>query len=285
MKNWYKNIDKILNILKMKNEKSTKIIGILGPQGIGKSTIGKIISESIIKKMKKKSISISLDDFYLTYKERKEKKIKFRGPPGTHDFKKLRKFINDIRDEKIKELKLPIFNKGLFKGKGDFEGYTYIDKPDFIIWEGWFNGLLPVYNNFIDNKKKSNSKYINNSINDNKSIINIKNDNKNYSCINLENDSLLKKYVKFWDFYILIILRPVDFKYSFEWRMEAEKKNKDGKMSDEEIKEFVKYFLECLNPDIYYDYLLEYRRKNSLKTILFLIDKKHEIIDSEFINF
>lgn len=313
---WKKNIIKIINILRKKNPKNPKIIGILGPQGIGKSTIANYLSETIQKSLKKKSKSISLDDFYLTYKQREKRKIKFRGPPGTHDFLKLEKFIKNIKNEKINKIEFPIFNKGLFNGKGDFQGYQIIDKPDYIIWEGWFNGLLPVYcnsENFKDMEKYKeffeNYRFDENElkIKQNKIDFDLENEfgndifkfdhlnkfinendygfEKNVSKINLKNDFLLKKYVGFWDFYFLIILKPLDFKFSFDWRLEAEDKNKDGKMSEKEIKEFVQYFMDCLNPDIYYDYLIQYRKKNCLKTIIFTIDKKHEIIDSEFINF
>ena len=65
----------------------------------------------------------------------------------------------------------------------------------------------------------------------------------------------LQKYK--WDEWItrLYVLRPTDFDFSIDWRLEAEKKMGKG-MSEQEIRSFVHYFFESLSPSVYYDNLV-----------------------------
>lgn len=96
----------------------------------------------------KKVISFSSDDFYLPLKDRLELQaknpvLKYRGPPGTHDSKMIRKVLQDIKEGNKTEI--PIFDKSLSNGQGDRAGYKTILDPssyDFCIFEGWFNGLI-----------------------------------------------------------------------------------------------------------------------------------------------
>lgn len=67
------------------------VIGILGSQGTGKTTITKILP-LIWQYLNLSSVAISLDDLYKTYQDRKEllkldSRLIWRGPPGTHDIK------------------------------------------------------------------------------------------------------------------------------------------------------------------------------------------------------
>ena len=70
------------------NSKQKKIL-ISGSQGIGKSTLLKIIEKNVLKFYEKKILTLSLDDYYLSKKERiiLSKKIHplliTRGVPGT----------------------------------------------------------------------------------------------------------------------------------------------------------------------------------------------------------
>lgn len=75
---------------------SKQIIGIQGCQGSGKSTISKLISGYFKNFENINAEYISIDDFYMTYKERMDNNIHFRGPPGTHDLSLMEDFFGSV---------------------------------------------------------------------------------------------------------------------------------------------------------------------------------------------
>ena len=87
-----------------------------GSQGIGKSSLVKIIKKIIKKFYSKKVLLLSLDDYYLSKSERtilgqkKHKLLTTRGVPGTHNIKNL---IRDIKKFEFNKypLNIPIFDK------------------------------------------------------------------------------------------------------------------------------------------------------------------------------
>lgn len=76
-----------------------RVLGMQGPQGSGKSTICELISEFFRTFSDSNCETVSLDDFYLTFEQRQELGIRFRGPPGTHDFDLLSRFYEQFRTE------------------------------------------------------------------------------------------------------------------------------------------------------------------------------------------
>ena len=99
-----------------KKDNKTKIIGLSGGQGAGKSTITGILKLILKKEYGLNLCVFSIDDFYKTKEERvkmsKNKHPLFltRGVPGTHDVKELRRTINLFK-KSIYPIKTPIFNK------------------------------------------------------------------------------------------------------------------------------------------------------------------------------
>ena len=87
---FYLPIGKMINDEYLKNKK-TKIIGLTGGQGSGKSTISNILKIILKEGFNLETVIFSIDDFYKTFSERKilSKKINTlfltRGVPGTHD--------------------------------------------------------------------------------------------------------------------------------------------------------------------------------------------------------
>ena len=75
--------------------KKTKIIGLTGGQGSGKSTISNILKIILKEGYKLNTITFSIDDFYKTLNDRRKMSKKIsplfltRGVPGTHDTKLL----------------------------------------------------------------------------------------------------------------------------------------------------------------------------------------------------
>ena len=72
-------------------DKKTKLIGLSGGQGSGKSTISNILKIILKEGFNLKTVTFSIDDFYKTLKEREKMSIEVsplfltRGVPGTHD--------------------------------------------------------------------------------------------------------------------------------------------------------------------------------------------------------
>ena len=89
-----------MNILK---KKKTKVIGLTGGQGTGKSTISNILKIILKEAYNLETVIFSIDDFYKTLQERKKMSKKIsnlfltRGVPGTHDTKMLFKCIKNLK--------------------------------------------------------------------------------------------------------------------------------------------------------------------------------------------
>jgi len=91
--------DKLIPIINYICSSKSKKFLFGGSQGIGKSSFINIISKTIEKFYNKKILLLSLDNYYLSRKQRLQlsKKIhqllKTRGVPGTHDIEKLFVFL------------------------------------------------------------------------------------------------------------------------------------------------------------------------------------------------
>ena len=127
-------------------KKKTKVIGLTGGQGTGKSTISNILKIILKEAYKLETVIFSIDDFYKTLSERKKisKKISklflTRGVPGTHDTKMLLQCINNLKKNNFKKMIIPKFDKSIddrcIKNK-----WTKVkNKPNIVIFEGWCVG-------------------------------------------------------------------------------------------------------------------------------------------------
>ena len=123
-------------------------LGVQGTQGSGKSTCAqflKLIFESLYAK---KTLVISIDDFYLTRAERQELAsdihplFETRGVPGTHDLVLLQQVLRQCDNFQQGNLvSVPTFDKSL-DDRAAFERWQTISQPvDIIILEGWCVGL------------------------------------------------------------------------------------------------------------------------------------------------
>ena len=102
-----------------RSKRKTILVGLSGAQGTGKTTLSNIIKIILEEKYKLKTINISIDDFYKTFKERflmsKKKHSLFltRGVPGTHDLQLLRHVLINLKRKKFKSIYLPRFDKSI----------------------------------------------------------------------------------------------------------------------------------------------------------------------------
>ena len=71
LKNFYLPICENINNSYLKN-KNTRILGLSGGQGSGKSTISNILKIILKEGFNLHTVIFSIDDFYKTYKERKK---------------------------------------------------------------------------------------------------------------------------------------------------------------------------------------------------------------------
>ncbi len=251
-------------------EKKTKVIGLTGGQGTGKSTISKILKIILKEAYQLETVIFSIDDFYKTLEERKliAKKISplflTRGAPGTHDTEMLYRCIKNLKNNKFKKLMIPKFDKSIDDRSSKKKWLKVEKKPNVVIFEGWCVGVKA-------QKKKDLINPINRleKLKDYKKIWRQK--------VNLE---IKKSYKKIFDLIDkLIFLKVPSFKHVYKWRLLQEKKLRitsrgNKTMTDKEIKNFIMYY--------------ERLTKHMLKTLpeaadtVIKIDEKHRLKSIKF---
>lgn len=238
------------------------IQGILGGQGTGKTTLTTVL-HLLLKKLGYASVGISIDDFYKTYEDRqlllkKDPRLIWRGPPGTHDLELAIKVLDDLRYLR-QPIAIPRFDKSLHHGHGDRIQPQLIDYADIILFEGWFLGTIPVDNHVFLNPPFP--------IVTSEDIQFAQDMNEN-----------LKQYLSLWQrLDRLMIFCPVDYRYSLQWRKDAEHKmmatGKSG-MSDQEIEAFVYYFWKSLHPQLFIKPLTQ---NSDLTDLVIEINQNHAL--------
>ena len=211
---FYLPIGKMINDEYLKNKK-TKIIGLTGGQGSGKSTISKILKIILKEGFSLDTVIFSIDDFYKTFKERKlmSKKISplflTRGVPGTHDINMMLDFFKKSKARKFKNMKLPNFNKAIDDRFPKNKWNTINKRPDVIIFEGWCVGARAESNKTL--KKSINSME---KANDHKLVW------RKYV-----NQQLKTKYKKLYSqLNCMIYLKAKNFTLLQKWRLKQERK-------------------------------------------------------------
>ena len=269
LKNFYLPICKKINREYAKNKK-TKIIGLTGGQGTGKSTISKILKIVLKEVYNLETVIFSIDDFYKTRKERKimAKRISplflTRGVPGTHDAKMLFNCIKNLKKNKFKKMMVPKFDKSKDDRSPKSKWLAVKKKPNIVVFEGWCVGVAP--------QKKKDLVIPVNKLEEQKA--------KKKIWRKTVNKELQSKYQQIFSLIDkLIFLKVPSFKYVFKWRLLQEKKlrvNSKGHkiMSNEQIKNFIMYY--------------ERITKNMLKilphkaNIVINIDKSHRLKSIKF---
>ena len=227
---------KILPIfLFLNNSKKNKFL-ISGSQGIGKTTILKILKKDFYKFFNKRLLTLSLDDFYYDKYQRKllsksiHSLMMTRGVPGTHDITEILSIINKFNKSQY-PIELPIFDKlsdlKLLRKK------IIKIKSDILILEGWCCGATALEKEYLQaNVNKLEKKF-----------------DKQYIWRNYYNSKLKNEYYElFKKFDGLIYFKAPSFSHVFKWRLKQEKhmkkmynKTKIG-MDNKEIAEFVQHY-------------------------------------------
>ena len=241
----------------------TKLIGLSGGQGAGKSTITGILKLILKKKYGLNLCIFSIDDFYKKRRDRLKMSKKIhplfstRGVPGTHDVRLLNQIIKKLTKKKFRTVLIPKFDKSKDDRLNKSKWQKIKVKPDIIIFEGWCVGTTHQNNielkkplNFIEKKYDKNSKWrkmVNNFI------------KKRYK-------NLFNKMDK------LVYLKVPNFNYIIKWRwlqeqkMKLTSKNKQT-MSKTQVKEFI----------MYYERLTKHMIKNysKISDLTIFLDKNH----------
>jgi D-glycerate 3-kinase len=107
--------DEVLNpLLSRLARTKAQVVGILGLQGAGKTTLCSMLCE--LGSLRGLTIaSISIDDLYLSYARREElrredSRFAWRGPPGTHDVAAGIGILSEFKGD-AKNLRIPRFDK------------------------------------------------------------------------------------------------------------------------------------------------------------------------------
>lgn len=233
------------------NQASSKsgplVVGVNGPQGCGKTTLGKALVQFAIQD-NKKMISLSVDDFYLTHHQQKllahthqsNPYWKQRGYPGTHDLELGKTVLAELKAGR--DVSLPRYDKSAFSGSGDRKPKDEWDSVqaseiDVILFDGWMLGFTPLSDEeFVDRVEHYQSltrpfeQLEERSIRSLKSI----------------NDCLVQYFA--WTDLLdgFLHLKSSKSSWVLDWRVEAEENMKaEGKkgMSREQVKAYAKLFL------------------------------------------
>lgn len=226
----------------VKPDKPAFIIGINGTQGSGKSTLADYLC-TMLGEQGLKTVSLSLDDFYLTRAERETLAInihpllKTRGVPGTHDIALALQTIDSLKQGTGQTL-IPRFDKSTDDRHPDAKCDLVSGAIDVIIFEGWCVGAkpqpeealeLPI--NDLELERDCNGRW--------RSFVN--------TALARDYQPLFARIDK------LIMLRAPSFETVFNWRLEQEEKmiarlaaqneaNRSGVMSEAQIAEFIAHY-------------------------------------------
>ena len=241
----------------------TKIIGLSGGQGAGKSTITGILKLILKKKYGLNICVFSIDDFYKTKNERlrmsKKKHPLFitRGVPGTHDITLLNQTIRKLKQKKFRTVLIPKFDKSKDDRLSKRKWQKIKIKPDIIIFEGWCVGTTHQNNNELKRPLNLIEKKYDENLKWRKTVNNL---------IKKRYKNIFNKIDK------LVFLKVPHFNYIIKWRWLQEQKMKlttksKKTMSKTQVKEFI----------MFYERLTKHMIKNysKISDLTIFLDKKH----------
>jgi len=124
------------------------VIGMGGAQGCGKTVFTTVLSHVLYKAYDKKTIVLSIDDFYKTRIEREHMArdihplFMTRGVPGTHDLGLINNILDRLANLKAGEvMRLPCFDKSTDERR-HVKDWQEVEGPvDVILFEGWCVGM------------------------------------------------------------------------------------------------------------------------------------------------
>ena len=255
-----------------KKDYKTKIIGLSGGQGSGKSTITGILNLILKKEYGLDLCVFSIDDFYKTKTERKKMSKKIhplfltRGVPGTHDVELINKTLKNLKKKIFKPVLIPKFDK-LTDDRFKKSQWTKVRKPPHvIIFEGWCVGARHQKVNMLKKSQNLIEKKFDPDLKWRKKV----------------NNLLKGNYKKLFDkIDKLVYLKAPSFNHIFQWRLLQEQnlkltsKNKKT-MSKSKVREFIMYY-ERITKQMMKDF-------PQISDLAVFLDNKHRSKKMKFFN-
>jgi len=126
------------------------LVALNGCQGSGKTTAADYLCTSLTEEQGLNTVALSLDDFYLTHRERQtlaasvHPLLATRGVPGTHDMSLLRLTLAQLLDTRSsKPIAIPRFDKAT-DDRRPLSDWDRVETPvQCILLEGWCLGAKP----------------------------------------------------------------------------------------------------------------------------------------------
>ncbi len=112
-----------------------RVFAISGPVGAGKSTVADAVARSLAN-VGMRAVALSMDDFYLSRRERERRGMPWRATPGSHDVDLMVRTLDAIRDGSL-PLSLPRFDPSRDDRTAD---ERLDDAPDVVLFDGWIIG-------------------------------------------------------------------------------------------------------------------------------------------------
>ena len=112
-----------------------RVFAISGPVGAGKSTVASAVARSLAN-VGMCAVALSLDDFYLSRRERERRGIAWRAAPGSHDIDLMVETLAAIQDG-AQPLLLPRFDPSRDDRSAD---ERLEEAPDVVLFDGWIIG-------------------------------------------------------------------------------------------------------------------------------------------------
>lgn len=204
----------------------TLVVGINGCQGSGKTTLADYLC-TCLQERGLRAIAISIDDFYLTRKQRHDLAnevhplLSTRGVPGTHDLELAIETLNNLAMDSG-EVKVPRFNKAQDE-RLPIEEWPEVETPlDIIILEGWCVGISAEAEEALLEP-----------INELESVSDPEGEWRSYI-----NQQLVTNYPELWQLIDrLIMLQAPSFSCVYQWRLEQEEKLAKSEVLTQDISE------------------------------------------------
>lgn len=228
-----------LQIAAWHHDQQPLVQGILGGQGTGKTTLTAALA-LILQSLGLRVCRLSIDDLYKTYADRQQlqqsdPRLRWRGPPGTHDIELGLEVLQQLRAQRA-SVAVPRFDKSAQGGAGDRATPEPVQGADVVLFEGWFVGARPVDAARFDQAPAP--------------IL-----TEADRIFARDSNCRLQAYLPLWnEIDRLVVLHPSDYRFSQQWRRQAEQQmiatGRSG-MSDAEIDQFVEYFWKALHPELF----------------------------------
>lgn len=210
------------------------LVGVCGGQGAGKTTLTGFL-QLALGKLGWRSLSLSIDDFYLTRSERESLAqavhplLQTRGVPGTHDVMLGLATISRLMGCAPQDvIQVPRFDKAADDRLPAEEWPSWRGPADIVLLEGWFVGATP-------------QEDISEPINRLEAEEDAQGEWRKYA-----NDMLSTVYPLLFDqINCLVMLKVPGMESVLSWRTLQEQKLRDagrGGMSDDEIARFVQHY-------------------------------------------